>query len=262
MGYVYILCNPSMPGIVKIGATERSPVDRVAELSAATGVPTPFALFYYILHHDAFAAEQLVHAELEHFRVSEKREFFRLEAERAKTTLNRLRMAEIRAEVVSWSEDLVQSLALHLIDRDPRIRDTIFESVPPIQWLRSLEALSPSQRKEYILAALNQPGFSNELRDQMATLSEILSLVGRLSELQVERLISRVLTQPPVGPRIVAAMQRDSQEKLAFPENRIGSLDKSELLTPEALLALSDDNLVRLLEPVLRERSAVYRAIR
>ena len=42
-GYLYILSNPSLGNIIKIGKTTRDPArDRISELSAATSIPTPF----------------------------------------------------------------------------------------------------------------------------------------------------------------------------------------------------------------------------
>lgn len=41
-GWVYVLSNPCMPGIYKIGMTTTSPEVRARELSSATGVPAPF----------------------------------------------------------------------------------------------------------------------------------------------------------------------------------------------------------------------------
>ncbi len=38
-GYIYIISNPSMPGLVKIGRTSRDPQTRLRELNSATGVP-------------------------------------------------------------------------------------------------------------------------------------------------------------------------------------------------------------------------------
>jgi len=77
-GYIYVLINPSMDGLVKIGKTTREPTGRAKELSGATGVPTPFVLAYDALFTDCSAAEEFVHALLEQkgYRVSSNREFF------------------------------------------------------------------------------------------------------------------------------------------------------------------------------------------
>ncbi|MRI57503.1 hypothetical protein D8770_26780 [Methylobacterium sp. DB1607] len=77
-GYVYALINPSTPGLVKVGMTSRDPSDRVSELSAATGVATPFILVYKEHFSDCKEAESYVHTVLEHqgLRVSNNREFF------------------------------------------------------------------------------------------------------------------------------------------------------------------------------------------
>lgn len=77
-GYIYVLVNPSMEGLLKIGRTSRSARNRVSELSAATGVPTPFLLAYETEFNDCHAAERFVHTFLETkgFRVASNREFF------------------------------------------------------------------------------------------------------------------------------------------------------------------------------------------
>lgn len=84
-GFVYILSNPSMPGQVKIGKTTRDPGTRVAELSSATGVPTEFNLEYYEAFDDCHTAERLIHQQLTEagYRVSGRREFFRMSVEAA-----------------------------------------------------------------------------------------------------------------------------------------------------------------------------------
>lgn len=77
-GYIYVLANSSMPGLVKVGMTSRPPDDRAQELSGATGVPTQFIVVYEQYVADCSAAESFVHTTLERkgFRVSENREFF------------------------------------------------------------------------------------------------------------------------------------------------------------------------------------------
>jgi hypothetical protein len=78
-GWIYVLVNSSTPGLVKVGRTARPPADRAAELSAATGVPTPFVVAFDQAFADCCEAERLIHAELDRrgLRVAPNREFFR-----------------------------------------------------------------------------------------------------------------------------------------------------------------------------------------
>ncbi len=77
-GYVYALINPSMPNLVKVGRTTKDPQDRAKELSAVTGVATPFIVGYQRFTPDCVAMEQSAHVGLEArgYRVSSSREFF------------------------------------------------------------------------------------------------------------------------------------------------------------------------------------------
>jgi len=79
-GYVYILMNPSMQNLVKIGKTVREPEERAKELSSTTGVPTPFVVVYDCYFQSCSEAENFVHTFLENkgFRVSSNREFFEI----------------------------------------------------------------------------------------------------------------------------------------------------------------------------------------
>lgn len=75
-GYVYVLSNPSMKGLVKIGRSETGGNLRARSLHS-TGVPTPFHLEFELLADDAAWLEQAVHERLENFRVHQGREFFK-----------------------------------------------------------------------------------------------------------------------------------------------------------------------------------------
>ena len=75
-GFVYILINPSLKGMVKIGRTSRSSERRASELSSATGVPTEYYVAYDEFFPDCHLAERLLHNHLAPFRVNKKREFF------------------------------------------------------------------------------------------------------------------------------------------------------------------------------------------
>lgn len=78
-GYIYVLANSSMPDLVKVGKTARSPSQRAQELSGVTGVPTPFIVVYEQLFEDCSVAEDFLHTVLKQrgYRETENREFFR-----------------------------------------------------------------------------------------------------------------------------------------------------------------------------------------
>jgi len=81
-GYVYILSNRSMPGLVKIGKSSRGGRHRAKEIYQ-TGVPTPFNLEFEIYTHDCDSLEMYVHERLESKRVNESREFFEIDISEA-----------------------------------------------------------------------------------------------------------------------------------------------------------------------------------
>ena len=67
-GYVYIMTNASMPGLLKIGCTTRSPEIRRRELSRSSGIPKDFEIEYEIFSPH---------------RVNCKREFFKYNIDKA-----------------------------------------------------------------------------------------------------------------------------------------------------------------------------------
>lgn len=83
-GYIYVLSNPSMPGIVKVGRTAREVDSRAREL-ATTGVPTPFKVEHLIPSGDIEGDERRIHAILgtRGLRVRREREFFRVTPDEA-----------------------------------------------------------------------------------------------------------------------------------------------------------------------------------
>jgi hypothetical protein len=74
-GYIYVLSNPKMEGLLKIGLSARPLQERIAELNSATGVPAPFELEAAFVSTEPQAHERQIHSELAEFRVPGK-EFF------------------------------------------------------------------------------------------------------------------------------------------------------------------------------------------
>ena len=83
-GYVYVLSNPSMPGLVKIGRSKVGGNSRGKQMYRGdTGVPTPFELEFECLFDDCIEAEAMLHDELGHLRVNPQREFFKMDQDEA-----------------------------------------------------------------------------------------------------------------------------------------------------------------------------------
>ena len=76
---VYGLTNTTMPGLVKIGRTSRELQVRVAELHT-TGVPQPFDVAVAYRVDDGAVIEQALHRAFRPYRISDRREFFRIES--------------------------------------------------------------------------------------------------------------------------------------------------------------------------------------
>lgn len=79
-GWVYVISNKSMPGLVKIGYTMKDPEIRAADLNG-TGIPTPYLVEYEVLVDEPLKIEQAVHAHLARNR--EGKEWFKLSPEAA-----------------------------------------------------------------------------------------------------------------------------------------------------------------------------------
>lgn len=100
-GIVYLLTNPVMPGLVKIGMTERAEMDaRLRELYT-TGVPVPFDCQYAckVKKSDCTKIERALHTAFAPQRVNANREFFRIQVEQAKAILELFHHEDMTQEV-------------------------------------------------------------------------------------------------------------------------------------------------------------------
>lgn len=88
MSVVYILTNPAMPGLVKLGCTDRTIEDRLRELAAASGVPVPFECFLAVEVPNSREVEAALHQAFAGPRVNPRREFFTLSPDRPAAILN------------------------------------------------------------------------------------------------------------------------------------------------------------------------------
>ena len=87
-GIVYLLTNPVMPGLVKIGMTAQEDVDKRMKELYTTGVPVPFECQFVcrVKKTDCAKIEHALHAAFAPQRINANREFFRIQVEQARGT--------------------------------------------------------------------------------------------------------------------------------------------------------------------------------
>lgn len=105
LSIVYVLTNPAMPGLVKIGMTGSSEADeRVAQLYTP-GVPFPFKLEFACRVPNPGEVEKALHRAFAPQRVNPKREFFKIEPDQAIAILKLLDNAnDVTASVKAEAE--------------------------------------------------------------------------------------------------------------------------------------------------------------
>lgn len=102
-GYVYVLSNPSMPGLLKIGRSINGGKKRASEIYQ-TGVPTPFYLEFEILVDDPAYIESAVHEKLSDRRVNGSREFFKADVTEAIEAILSEYVTDFDMSLVSFDE--------------------------------------------------------------------------------------------------------------------------------------------------------------
>jgi hypothetical protein len=92
IGYLYCMSNPSMPGILKVGMTLRTPEDRLAEANRPDTFkpPTNYRLEFAKRVTDPRAKETTLHGLLGSFsiKINKNREFFRVPVDEVRRFFN------------------------------------------------------------------------------------------------------------------------------------------------------------------------------
>ncbi len=109
---VYVLTNPAMPGMVKIGYTTQEDANtRIGQLYT-TGVPVPFQLEFACKVQNPEEVERALHVAFAPNRVNPRREFFKIEADQAIAILRLLHVEDATSEVEKQPNQLdLQSIA-------------------------------------------------------------------------------------------------------------------------------------------------------
>ena len=113
-GWVYVITNESLPGLVKIGFTLKDPAQRAAELGS-TGVPAKYEVAYEILVNNPRDLENRAHRRLDEFR--EGKEWFRCTIEQAVICIKEITQEDFLLESHVRSEKLAVESEIDLKKR-------------------------------------------------------------------------------------------------------------------------------------------------
>ena len=107
-GYIYCFSNPSMPDILKVGMTERTPQARLSEANASDTwrPPTPYKIEFAKKVSNPSQKEKTLHILLEQYteRIHPRREFFRVSHEEVRKFFD-LMDGEMWAETYEEEEE-------------------------------------------------------------------------------------------------------------------------------------------------------------
>jgi T5orf172 domain len=107
---VYVLTNPAMPGLVKIGKTTQLEVEERMKQLYGTGVPVPFDCAFACRVKDATDVEKALHFAFGNGRINPNREFFKIEAERVIAILKLLKVDDITVQFEQQLEADVEAV--------------------------------------------------------------------------------------------------------------------------------------------------------
>ena len=126
-GIVYVLTNPAMPGLVKIGQTTNEITNRLNELNT-TGVPLPFDCLFACEVDDCKLVENSLHKAFYPYRINPRREFFEIDPDQAIVILRLFAKKDVTPAVTAEINKSVSSAekeaSEHYIKRRPPLNFT------------------------------------------------------------------------------------------------------------------------------------------
>src|ERR1700722_8972046 len=171
---IYILTNPCMDGLVKIGRTLSSRIkQRLKELSSPTSIPVAFECYYAAEVKNAKFVEERLHEAFGDHRVSPKREFFKVSPHRIKAALELVAIKEITPDNDPEEAEELKNY----FDRRPPFRFSLAK-IPvgaELQFVKNEQTICKVIDDKAI-------EFQGQLTSLSAAASELLRNLGRKSD--------------------------------------------------------------------------------
>lgn len=128
-GIVYLLTNPCMPGLVKIGMTKQEDLEKRMKELYTTGVPVPFECQFAckVNNKDCAKIEKALHTAFDPQRVNKNREFFKINVEQAKAILELFHHTDV-------TEDVSEEIQNDLTQEDKEASEKTKSKRPPLNY--------------------------------------------------------------------------------------------------------------------------------
>ncbi len=115
-GWVYVITNPAMPGLVKVGYSTKDPSIRAKELDH-TGSPLPYVVEYDVIVESPYDIEQKIHIKLNKYHVG--KEWFRCKPEEAVVAIHEMvKETALLENFRHVSRDNINSLQQHHLEEE------------------------------------------------------------------------------------------------------------------------------------------------
>jgi hypothetical protein len=130
-GIVYLLTNPVMPGLVKIGMKTQEDIDKRMKELYTTGVPVPFECQFAcrVNKKDCAKIERALHTAFDPQRVNKNREFFKINVEQAKAILELFHHTDV-------TEDVTEEIQNDLTEDDKAASTKAKGHRPPLNFIQ------------------------------------------------------------------------------------------------------------------------------
>ena len=169
-GIVYVLTNPAMPGMVKIGMTTRDNIEARMKELYGTGVPVPFECRYAckVKVSDCARIEKALQTAFAPNRINANREFFQIKPEQAMAILELFNQEDVTQEI---TEEIDSDLTIEDKSATEKINSS---RRPPLNYLEM------GMKKGDILVFVKDPSVEVSVVDEKKVMyqGEVYSLTG------------------------------------------------------------------------------------
>lgn len=196
-GWVFVLSNDAVPGMVKIGSSLKDPALYAKELDK-TPLPTPYVVGYEVLVEDPQLLEQAAGERLAHFGIGKN--WFRCSVAEAARTLESVAMSSVLLETRYDSETIGDSWRRKVCSDDATARIAALSNPSCPHDILEATVLNGSDEDD-LLAALTNPSFSTAP-------NYFLELVRRVPTL--ERVACQIATDPRTSVDVLCELSKTS----------------------------------------------------